>query len=274
MKEVLPMLQQETLQDMPNVIFSQASADGLTRSDLQEYLTTSQSGQQAYHANHSASPENNSEKPTNDTCYRTISHSLSSADLQRNLANKLQARLSTDGHVIYKQQWKQKVTPSGIMYLAHTASVHSTKDKGCTGLPTPTVSDATAGKRIPTQKAGPVPGLIAAAQIMSWPTTAARDWKNGKSNLHGKNSRPLNEVAMLACLGTPRVTTNNGIGSEKRGADGKARLEDQACGAILTGSNAETTNPGQLNPDLPRWLMGYPPEWCDCAVMAMQSFRK
>jgi hypothetical protein len=27
-----------------------------------------------------------------------------------------------------------------------------------------------------------------------WPTASALDWKSGKSNQHGKNSRPLNEV--------------------------------------------------------------------------------
>jgi hypothetical protein len=39
-------------------------------------------------------------------------------------------------------------------------------------------------------------------------------------------------------------------------------------------SPALTENTGVLNPDLPRWLMGFRAEWIYCGVMAMQSFRK
>ena len=41
--------------------------------------------------------------------------------------------------------------------------------------------------------------------------------------------------------------------------------------AMLTGSTAETTNTGQLNPALSRWLMGFPKEWCEAAIKANQS---
>jgi hypothetical protein len=43
---------------------------------------------------------------------------------------------------------------------------------------------------------------------------------------------------------------------------------------MLIGSSAAMESGGQLNPAHPRWLMGLPPVWDDCAVMAMQSLPK
>jgi hypothetical protein len=48
-------------------------------------------------------------------------------------------------------------------------------------------------------------------------------------------------------------------------------LNVQAHGPISTSSTAATGKPGALDPGLPRWLMGFPPEWCACAVTAMPS---
>lgn len=38
---------------------------------------------------------------------------------------------------------------------------------------------------------------------------------------------------------------------------------------ILTGSGAGIKSGGRLNPALPRWLMGFPKEWCLAATDAL-----
>jgi len=57
---------------------------------------------------------------------------------------------------------------------------------------------------------------------------------------------------------------------------GLRKLEDHAAlaaGASMTASCAEMVRLGALNPELVRWLMGFPKEWGYCGVTAMQSCR-
>lgn len=281
MNAVLSMCKQGMLEGLTSVTGSPESEAGRMRSDLLEYQTNIQYGRQAYHASLSAQPESNSEKMTKDTCYRTTSTWLSSADLQHSLANRLQARLSTDGHVIYKQQWKQKVTPSGITYWAHTASVRSTNDKDFIGWPTATTRDWKDGK---VQNV-PINSLLGrTVWLTDWgtprtvhPSTSLEQWEARNKRCkdkHGKGmGKPLELQAVLAAWASPTLTDANRGVKPPRPHDTGIPLTQQV-GQILNGSNAETTNSGQLNPALSRWLMGFPPEWCDCAVTAMQSFRK
>jgi len=114
-----------------------------------------------------------------------------------------------------------------------------------------------------------------AATLASWPTASARDWKNGKSNQHGKNARPLNEVEMLASWATPgakdgdkSVRTPKGAAKE---AERKGWQNDLCTNAMATlgptsnGSPASTESGGRLNPAFSLWLMGFPSSWVAAA---------
>ena len=160
--------------------------------------------------------------------------------------------------------------------------------KELAGWPTPNAMEG--GQ---TSRGGERRGEKLMGGLAPWPTPSARDWKGCKSNQHGVNARPLNEVADLGL--TP---SGSPAGTEKRGALGR-----ESC-LLLDGwqspTAADSTNTyqspnalakgwkprlneqahatpqelrGSLNPALPRWLMGFPVEWCQAAVAASRKLK-
>ena len=69
----------------------------------------------------------------------------------------------------------------------------------------------------------------------------------------------IGQAAQLAGWATPRAN--------KWG-------EPDSHGKTAFGSPASTARRGALNPAFSRWLMGFPPEWDDCAPTAMPSSRR
>lgn len=160
--------------------------------------------------------------------------------------------------------------------------------------PTPRANDVT-GAKIPPGREGGI-ALKTAASLASWPTPQAFDAANGgqpralryKGNAPSEQGNTRNpdtlgsyrgDLKDYAGLVSPRATPttrdhkDGGFQPNVPENSLLGRQVWQASGETPTGSGAETKSTGQLNPAHSRWLMGLPPEWDDCAVMAMQSLR-
>ena len=182
--------------------------------------------------------------------------SLSSAALQSSLESKLQARMPLSGGILFKLTWKQRTTPQGRRICALRASVPRTSDSDCGGWGTPTKDEAGGtAEQFLARKAAlsgacgvSLTALNLQAQLASWPTAAARDWKDGHEQNVPTNAL-LGRVAWLASWKSPTACSpnslrGNGQDPEKRIAGGhQVNLQDQVrlAGWPTTTTTTEAT---------------------------------
>lgn len=99
-------------------------------------------------------------------------------------------------------------------------------------LPTPRASVGPIGG--PNQRGSGGDYALPGAVVNLLPTPTARDWKSGASNLHGTNSRPLNEVVLLFKTPTANLGTNGAAQHpDKRKAGGHGPTLDDEVSYLL-----------------------------------------
>lgn len=158
-----------------------------------------------------------------------------------------------------------------------------------TGWPTPTAADA-----IKHGAVSPRPGMMGLSEtvgLAGWTTPQTHDaqgtgnakrlkrhgTKHGCSNLQDQvhlagwstpSSRDWKDTPGMSTTGT------NPDGSTRNRTDQLPRQAAMASGPTSTCSPASTERRGALNPELSRWLMGYPIAWGSCGAMVTRSSRK
>lgn len=135
-----------------------------------------------------------------------------------------------------------------------------------------------------------------AAQLTGWASPASRDWKDTPgmaetgTNPDGSERNRTDQLPRQAALvpwstmvqamtawATPRSedAESSGMRHSRGVADTLTAQagQDLTRGQITSSSPAGTGKCGALNPHLSRWLLGYPPEWCDAAVRAHRALK-
>src|SRR5688572_15954127 len=97
--------------DSPNATSLPGSVDGLSLFEWRAGRTINPAGQEAALASHSATQESGLENQTLGTSGQFGSRSSASADLQRSLVSRLQARLPFAGLTVYSMTWRERITP-------------------------------------------------------------------------------------------------------------------------------------------------------------------
>ena len=264
------------------------------KNSKQMELITSTSSQEDTLANLSPLQVTKKVSKIRDTSGQSILDLSKSVDrlgsLEKTLVDTLNSVLTP-----YSRTWRVKVTPQGRLVFQLLASVPTTKEKESGLWPTPTTDSA--NNRTKKYAQGGTPLTMA---IQTWPTPAARDWKdtgentnyekiakkgklagavkmwptprasNPGSRPNGKGGKILQEEVQIAegirkrrqkMWPTPNASDNRDRGNLSDPAIQRRIAMGKQVG--LTMAVKEKKGGGTLNPTWVEWLMGYPTGWTD-----------
>lgn len=121
--------------------------------------------------------------------------------------------------------------------------------------------------------------------LRGWASPSARDWKDTPgmateaTNPDGSLRARIDQLPRQAALAgwtTPSATDGELAGTGiTKGMSGSSLAQQSAMtsGPTTTPSPAPTEKRGALNPAFPRWLQGFPREWCIAAIRAHRQMR-
>lgn len=169
----------------------------------------------------------------------------------------------------YRQTWRQKATPSGRLYWAHTASPRRMSAAEFSGWQSPTQGDAQQGNYQNDQGDKTKPRLSNQGVLVGYGTPdasiandgeSAATWLKRAAVLKKKHSNgngcgmPLAIAAQLTGWSTSQHCDAKGARLNGYHADlGRDTLSSHVPMAIREGF--------QLNGAMSRWLMGFPATW-------------
>ena len=194
--------------------------------------------------------------PTNGTYGRKSGESSPESNHRNDrlqfLESRLLERLERYGSPEYKLVWKYLDTPLGPLILRRVALGRRTSGKDCSGWPTPQTQTP---KKEKVNESG--------SSDFSRKVDVAMGVRD---TVNGRKDQQL--ARRLAGWATPKATDSHGNKRHGTGGQGLHTIAEEAVYGVIIGSTVPTGKRGVLNPDLPRWLMGFEAEWDSYAVTA------
>lgn len=176
------------------------------------------------------------------------------SETRRKTAGAICRHLIPAGSIVFVQTWRERVTPSGSRYWAHTARGRTTNDTECIGWPTTKSSDSHNGLRTEEgclkefERKGLGADLPTIAQLAGWQTPTVEDearagsWEDYRKfveegqtsgcRLRAQVHSAPADVAQLAGWGSPRSsetgrTRTEGALERAKERGGSVAVEDQ-----------------------------------------------